>query len=75
MIDLDDPTIKAFLKGKYAVSVQLHVKPGGLPRYTAMARHVATRRHVQGWGPTAAEAVEDLRRRADVSVRLAPTQS
>lgn len=64
MIDLNDPTIKAFLKDKYRVSVQLHVKPGGLPRYTAMARHPGTGQRFQGWGLSPSEAVEDLRRRA-----------
>jgi hypothetical protein len=66
MIDMNNPTIRTFLERGYGVSVQLHVKPGGPPKYTAMARHLTTGKHVQGWGPSAAEAVDDLRRRAGI---------
>lgn len=66
MIDVNNPTIQTLVERGYGVSVQLHVKPGGLPKYTAMARHLTTGKHVQGWGRSATEAVDDLRRRAGI---------
>ncbi len=70
MIDANHPTIRTFLERGYGVSVQLHVKPGGRAKYTAMARHLTTQKHVQGWGRSAGEAVDDLRRQAGILVDI-----
>ena len=55
--------IKKLLADNFAVSMQWHIKPGGNPRYTVIVRRVETDERGQGWGSTAAEALEDLHHR------------
>ncbi len=66
MLESNNPVILTLLERGYRVSVQLHVKPGGPAKYMAMAKHMMTGKSHQGWGPSAGEAVDDLRVRAGI---------
>jgi hypothetical protein len=73
MLHLKHPIIHDLLRQGYEMAVHAYLKPGGVPKFTVVAKHRGTGQLLQGWGGSGAEALADLARKSGRSGRNSRT--